>query len=125
MDKTESHIGNRIPENGQTMDYRQRVTEVGDKGSDGPPSGPDASLGLRGRGMLFELAIRSDVCRRALTVALIVGPVIGLINHSAKIVGGTMESGDWLRFGLTFIVPYSVSTWSSVMALRGRGADGV
>ena len=76
---------------------------------------------LRGDGpgeSFVKLMLRPDVCRRALTLALVVGPVIGLINHGGRMLGGTMEAGDWLRFGLTFIVPYCVSTWSSVMTLR-------
>ena len=69
---------------------------------------------------LARLALRADVRRRALTLALVVGPVSGLINHGGRMLGGMMEAGDWLRFGLTFLVPYCVSTWSSVMAIHGR-----
>jgi len=54
---------------------------------------------------------------------MIVGPVIGFINHGDKILTGEMLASDWLKFVLTFIVPYSVSTWSSVMAIRDRSRD--
>ncbi|GAB5469326.1 MAG: hypothetical protein Kilf2KO_23560 [Rhodospirillales bacterium] len=71
----------------------------------------------------FTLAASPSVRLRALRIALIVGPVIGGINHGDKILVGAMAATDWLKFGLTFIVPYSVSTWSSVMALRERLRD--
>jgi len=31
-----------------------------------------------------------------------------------------MHATDWLKFGLTFLVPYAVSTLSSVLALRDQ-----
>ena len=71
----------------------------------------------------WELATQPEVYKRASRLALIVGPVIGLINHGDKILNATMEFVDWSKFGLTFIVPYCVSTWSSVMALRERGEN--
>jgi len=81
--------------------------------------GPGQAFRGRCAGDSFvKLMLRRDVYRRALKLALIVGPVIGLINHGGRMLGGTMEAGDWLRFGLTFLVPYCVSTWSSVMTLR-------
>ena len=66
----------------------------------------------------FRLASRKDVTRRAVIVAFVVGPIIGCIDYGEKIVYIAMSSDDWLRFGFTFLVPYCVSTWSSVMALR-------
>lgn len=66
----------------------------------------------------FALASRKDVTRRAVIVAFVVGPIIGCINYGEKIVYIAMSFDDWLRFGFTFFVPYCVSTWSSVMALR-------
>lgn len=68
----------------------------------------------------FELALRPNVRTRALRMAFIVGPLIGILNHGDKIFSGAMGYVDWLKFSLTFIVPFSVSTWSSVMAIRDR-----
>ena len=66
----------------------------------------------------LNLARRPDVLKRALRVAVIVGPIIGGINHGDNIMAGTMALTDWLKVGLTFLVPFSVATWSAVMALR-------
>ena len=66
----------------------------------------------------LRLAVRGAVIRRAATIAAIVGPVLAAINHGERILGGAMTAGDWSRVGLTFLVPYTVSTVSSVLAIR-------
>ena len=56
--------------------------------------------------------------RRAALMALIVGHVLAAINHGDRILTGTMTTGDWLKVALTFLVPYTVSTISSILAAR-------
>ena len=66
----------------------------------------------------FCIATRRSVMTRAAKIASIVGTVLILINHSDTIM---MNKGDWttlLKCMLTFAVPYCVSTYSSVMAIR-------
>lgn len=69
---------------------------------------------------LWHIATEKSVIKRAALVALIVGIVLALINHGDRLVGGTMDSMAWFKCLLTFLVPYSVSTYSSVMAVRDR-----
>ena len=69
----------------------------------------------------LELAFRPDVVRRALLFAVVVGLILIAINHGDSIVAGTLSRGQLLKMGLTVLVPYTVSTLSSVSALRGRG----
>ncbi|GFE66170.1 nitrate/nitrite transporter NrtS [Litoreibacter roseus] len=66
---------------------------------------------------LFRLVTRRTVVRRALIMALIVGHVLAAINHGDRILSGTMSPGDWGKVLLTFLVPYTVSTISSVLAI--------
>ena len=73
----------------------------------------------------FRLALSWGVVRRALIIAGIVGPVLVAINQGDRIF---LEGGDgfsWLKAVLTFLVPYLVSTVSSVSALRNpaKGSD--
>ncbi|HZA22312.1 MAG TPA: nitrate/nitrite transporter NrtS, partial [Dehalococcoidia bacterium] len=56
--------------------------------------------------------------RRAVIVAMIVGPVLTLINQYDAIASGSFGARFFFKMGLTFLVPYSVSSYSSVMALR-------
>ncbi len=58
------------------------------------------------------------VIRRALASALIVGPILIVINHGDAIVHGDFSNGRLLRILLTIVVPYWVSTVSSVQATR-------
>ena len=54
--------------------------------------------------------------RRALASALVVGPVLVAINHGDAILSGDVSPGRLLRIALTVIIPYAVSTFSSVQA---------
>lgn len=56
------------------------------------------------------------IVHRAVFIAVIVGNVLALINHGDSFFLGTMERSDWLKVALTFLVPYTVSTVSSVLA---------
>jgi hypothetical protein len=74
-----------------------------------PPSGLAQFLAL-----WFQRA----TVRRAVTVALIVGPILTLINQYDAIASGSFGTKFFFKITLTFLVPYSVSSYSSVMALR-------
>lgn len=66
----------------------------------------------------IALATSASVVRRAAVVALVVGTILVVINHGDAIVRGELGVGRLLRIVLTVIVPYCVSTYSSVSALR-------
>jgi hypothetical protein len=66
------------------------------------------------------LATRASVMRRAAKIALVVGVVLAAINHGDRILSGTLDSGGLFKILLTFCVPYCVSTYSSVLAIRER-----
>ncbi|WP_299554935.1 nitrate/nitrite transporter NrtS [uncultured Tateyamaria sp.] len=68
----------------------------------------------------WQIATDRTVMRRATKIALVVGIVIAVINHGDRMATGQMDASAWLKCALTFLVPYSVSTYSSVMAVRER-----
>ena len=68
----------------------------------------------------LRLATSTSVVRRALTIALIVGSVLVAINHGDALLRGDISLGRVLRIVLTVLVPYCVSTYSSVTAMRDR-----
>lgn len=51
-------------------------------------------------------------------MASVVAPILIIINHSDAILRGDITPGRLLRMALTFLVPYTVSTASSVAAIR-------
>lgn len=66
----------------------------------------------------LRLAGAPRVVRRALLYAVVVGSVLIAINHGDAVLAGDFTSGRLLKMGLTVLVPYAVSTLSSVAALR-------
>ncbi len=70
-----------------------------------------------------ELAFAPKVVRRALKYAVMVGSILILINHSDAILRGDLPLGRLLRMLLTVAVPYTVSTLSSVEAIRQLQVD--
>jgi len=66
----------------------------------------------------FHTARQPQIYRRAVKVALIVGTLLVLINYLEKIIAGSLTHGDFIRIGLTYLVPYCVSTYAAVSAIR-------
>lgn len=74
----------------------------------------------------LTLATRRDVVMRSLRVALVVGSVLALINYTDRALTGSLRVADWIKIGLTYLVPYGVSTYAAVEALRQtHGAAGI
>ena len=68
--------------------------------------------------MLFQIATRRDVVMRALKVALVVGTLLVVINHFDALWSGEITGARLGQIVLTYFVPYAVSTYSSVAALK-------
>lgn len=66
------------------------------------------------------LASRPSVVKRAAKIAMIVGVILAAINHGDAILAGALTSSDAIKILVTFCVPYCVSTYSSVLAIRER-----
>ncbi len=66
----------------------------------------------------FGLASSRPVVVRALAYAVGVGAILIAINHADALLRGDVDTTRLLKMGLTLLVPYCVSTASSVGALR-------
>ena len=66
----------------------------------------------------IALALSKHVMRRALKVALLVGTMLAFINHGEKIISLSLSSQELFKVILTYLVPYGVSTWSAVQAIK-------
>jgi hypothetical protein len=73
----------------------------------------------RAPGGWLDIALRSDVRRRSLKVALLVGTILAAINYMDKLLVGTVSGTDLIKIGLTYLVPFAVSTHASVSTIRG------
>ena len=68
----------------------------------------------------LKLALSKNVRNRALRVSLLVGSILVLINHADSIYNGSLKATNLLQILATYIVPYLVSTYSSVSALKDQ-----
>ena len=62
--------------------------------------------------------MRGDIVRRALMTALVVGTLLIAINYGDLLLEEKITMLQLLKMTLTVFVPYAVSTYSSVGALR-------
>jgi len=58
-----------------------------------------------------------DVAFRALRVSILVGTILIAINYTDRLIGSQCTQIDYLKMGLTYVVPYCVSTHASVSIL--------
>jgi len=72
----------------------------------------------------WRIARSPAVVRRALAYAVVVGAVLIGINHGDALVRGEVNVTRLVKMGLTVLVPYTVSTLSSVQALLGVRRSG-
>jgi hypothetical protein len=70
-------------------------------------------------GSWLALAASPSVVRRGLLMAAGVGALLITINHGDALLHGDVDRTRLFKMGLTLLVPYCVSTYSSVGALRG------
>jgi hypothetical protein len=66
----------------------------------------------------WQIAFSKAVVFRALRVAIVVGIVLAAINHGDRVLSGQVDLETLAKILLTFCVPYSVSTYSSVRAVQ-------
>ena len=68
----------------------------------------------------LRLARQPTVVKRALKYAVVVGAILIGINHGDALLRGDITIGRLFKMALTVVVPYVVSTLSSVGALREK-----
>ena len=70
----------------------------------------------------WRLATDPSVVRRSLGFALGVGSVLIAINHGDALLRGEFDGARIAKMILTPLVPYAVSTLSSVSAMRASSS---
>lgn len=74
------------------------------------------------RGWL-RVARQPRVVRRAVAYGVGVGAILIGINHGDALLRGELGGDRLIKMGLTVVVPYLVSTFSSVGAIRELGGE--
>lgn len=65
----------------------------------------------------LSIALSRHIVVRGLKYAAIVGGILIGINHGEALLNGEFDSGRAIQMALTIVVPYLVSTSSSVSAV--------
>jgi len=66
----------------------------------------------------WKIATRAAVVRRGIAYSVVVGLILIAINHGDAVWRADLSTTRVLKMGLTVVVPYLVSTFSSVSAIR-------
>ena len=64
--------------------------------------------------------MRRETTLRAVRVALVVAPILILINHHDAILSRNFTGHFYIKCLLTFLVPYCVSAYSSARAYMAK-----
>ena len=67
-----------------------------------------------------RLAKSPSVIKRGIKYSLIVGTVLTCTNHGDRLLEGEVTGIRMLKIGLTYTVPYVVSSLSSIQALLNK-----
>lgn len=71
---------------------------------------------------IWRAATEHGVPRRSFRLALVVGTLLNLINQGDALLAGAAL--NWTKIGLTYVMPYLVSTYGAVtvrLAVRQAG----
>ena len=68
----------------------------------------------------LRVAARKDVVLRGVKVAVLVGTVLVAINQGDVLLSGRWSGPVLAKIVLTYAVPYCVSTYASVAAIRAQ-----
>lgn len=68
----------------------------------------------------IKIALRKDVVLRGLKVGGIVGTILVAINQGDLLMAANMSAEALWKIPLTYCVPYCVSTYASVSAIRSH-----
>ena len=71
----------------------------------------------------FAYALERDTVIRSTKTALVVGTVLGLINHYPAILVWSVPPQELFQIVLTYLVPFSVATYGQVMGKSQRDRE--
>ena len=73
------------------------------------------------RATWLAVAREPAIVGRALRVAAVVGTLLVAINYTDRLLAGSLGAFDWIKMGMTYLVPYGVSTYTAVEMRRRAG----
>lgn len=85
------------------------------------PSAPHtAPASLHGWRAILSYILERDTILRSIKTALVVGSVLALINHGQQMLSGHFALAWVIPMLITYLVPFSVATYSQIQGKRQR-----
>lgn len=72
------------------------------------------------RRAILTYGLERDTLLRSLKTALLVGSILGLINHGPALLTGHFTMDHLAPLLLTYLVPYAVATYGQIQGKRQR-----
>lgn len=69
---------------------------------------------------IVTYGLERDTILRSLKAALVVGSILGLINHGAALLTGHLTADQLVSLLVTYLVPFSVTTYGQIQGKRQR-----
>jgi hypothetical protein len=66
----------------------------------------------------LSIAFEANVLKRSLIISVVVGTILMIINYGDIILAGNLTTTHIFKIILTYLVPFLVSTYSSVESKR-------
>lgn len=73
----------------------------------------------------FRYARQHGIFYHSLKVSAVVGSILMLINHGDKLFDQAIESFDYLKICVTYLVPFIVSTYASINSAAKYNREGI
>lgn len=70
--------------------------------------------------VVYVYALERDTLVRSLKTALVIGTILGLINHGPALIAGRLTSEQLVPLLITYLVPFTVTTYGQVQGKRQR-----
>ncbi|MGH2509764.1 MAG: nitrate/nitrite transporter NrtS [Ktedonobacteraceae bacterium] len=74
----------------------------------------------RGWHVFVSYGLERDTLVRSIKTALVVGSILGLINHGPALLTGHFTADQLAPLLLTYFVPFSVATYGQIQGKRQR-----
>ena len=81
---------------------------------------PHLKKNLTSLRQIVSIGTQPAIVRRSLKTSVVVGTILAMINHGDHLMAGTASTDVVAKVIITYAVPYTVSTWASIMALRSN-----
>ncbi|MGI8792865.1 MAG: nitrate/nitrite transporter NrtS [Acidimicrobiales bacterium] len=70
----------------------------------------------------MRFCFQTAYLRRTITIAVVVGTLLSLVNQLHVLLDGSPDVGTWLRIAANYVIPFMVSNVGGLTATRATRA---